>query len=78
MDPPRIHDLMRLYKLISKFIDPIDDISTLKIINEAYIDSRYPGEMGLLPNGEPNLKEATIFCEFTKSLFLRIISHLEV
>lgn len=78
LEPPRIHDLIRLYKLTSQFIDPIDDSVTLKIINEAYIDSRYPGEMGLLPNGEPTLKEATIFCEFTKFLFHRIKSHLEV
>ena len=69
LEPQRIHDLLRLYKLVSEYIDPIEDISTLKVINEAYIDSRYPGEMGLLPNGEPSLREATIFCEFTKSLF---------
>lgn len=69
LEAPRIHDLMRLYKLVSEHIDPIDEISMLKIINEAYIDSRYPGEMGLLPNGEPTLKEAILFCEFPNLSF---------
>lgn len=76
-EPQRIHDLLRLYKLVLEFIDPFDDISTLKIINEAYIDARYPGEMGLLPDGEPSIKEATAFCEFVKLVFSSIKTRIE-
>jgi HEPN domain-containing protein len=76
-EPQRIHDLLRLYKLVLEFIDPFDDISTLKIINEAYIDTRYPGEMGLLPDGEPSLKEAIAFCEFAKMVFSTIKTRVE-
>jgi HEPN domain-containing protein len=76
-EPQRIHDLLRLYKLVLEFIDPFDDISTLKIINEAYIDARYPGEMGLLPDGEPSIKEATEFCEFVKLVFSAIKTRIE-
>lgn len=47
-EPQRIHDLLRLYKLVLEFIEPFEDILTLKVINEAYIDSRYPGDMGFV------------------------------
>ncbi len=36
---------------------------TFKAIIEehGYIDARYPGAMGLLPDGKPSLNEATLF-----------------
>ena len=34
-EPQRIHDLLRLYKLVLEYIDPFDDILTLKVINES-------------------------------------------
>lgn len=76
-EPQRIHDLLRLYKLVLEFIDPFDDILLLKSINAAYIDSRYPGEMGLLPDGMPSLKEATNFIEFTEMVFSTIKVRLQ-
>lgn len=76
-EPQRIHDLLRLYKLVLEYIDPFDDITTLKVINEAYIDTRYPGEMGLLPNGMPSLKEANTFIEFANLVFTTIKKRLE-
>ena len=76
-EPQRIHDLLRLYKLVLEFIEPFDDISPLKVINEAYIDTRYPGEMGLLPDGAPSIKEARTFIEFTKLVFFTIKARLE-
>ena len=33
-----------------------------------YIDSRYPGELGLLPDGKPSLEEAKGFYEFAKNI----------
>ncbi|MDP3915003.1 MAG: HEPN domain-containing protein [Bacteroidota bacterium] len=76
-EPQRIHDLLRLYKLVLEFIDPLDDILLLKIINEAYIDTRYPGEIGLLPDGAPSKKEASVFVEFTKLVFFTVKNRLE-
>lgn len=76
-EPQRIHDLLRLYKLVLEFIEPFDDISSLKVINEAYIDARYPGEMGLLPDGAPSIKEAHSFIEFTKFVLSAIKAKLE-
>jgi HEPN domain-containing protein len=76
-EPQRIHDLLRLYKLVLEYIDPFDNIITLKIINESYIDTRYPGELGLLPDGAPSIKEATTFIEFTKMVFTTIKARLK-
>ena len=76
-EPQKIHDLLRLYRLVLEFIEPFDDILPLKVINEAYIDSRYPGELGLLPDGAPSMKEVTVLIEFTQLVFSTIKSKLE-
>lgn len=76
-EPQRIHDLLRLYNLVIKFIDPFDDIAPLKSINAAYIDSRYPGDLGLLPDGMPSLKEAATFIEFTEMVYSTIKVNLQ-
>ena len=75
-EPQKIHDLLRLYRLVLEFIEPFDDILPLKVINEAYIDARYPGELGLLPDGTPSIKEAIAIIEFTRLVFSTIKSKL--
>lgn len=54
----KTHDLLYLYKIIEKHFDLGIDIEMLKTVNELYIDSRYPGEFGLLPSGSPKPEEA--------------------
>ena len=53
---PKIHDLGKLYGMILD-IEPrmnieIDE-NVLSEINDVYIDTRYPPDLGLLPNGIP-------------------------
>jgi HEPN domain-containing protein len=50
---PRIHDLITLQDLIREFITLQIDQDLLNQINELYIDTRYPSELGLLPDGKP-------------------------
>lgn len=71
------HNLEKLYKKILKYIDIEIDENILEIINELYIDSRYPGEFGLLPDGKPTVKDAKEFYEFAKNIFEIIRSKLE-
>jgi len=73
----KTHDLVYLHKIIKKHFDLKIDIGTLRAINELYIDSRYPGEFGLLPDGKPTVEDAEKFYEFAKSIFEIIISKLE-
>ena len=76
MEPLRIYDLLRLYRLVLEYIGPFDDIQILKVINEAYIDARYQGELGLLPDGSPSIIEAIAFIEFAKFVYSTIKTNL--
>ena len=66
---PKIHDLLRLYNIVAPYLIFNLDIELLREINEVYSDSRYPGELGLLPNGSPTLQDAFRFKEFAKYVF---------
>jgi len=74
---PHKHDLLMLNKLISKYLT-IDDTYILDALNDLYIDSRYPGDMGLLPYGKPTLEDAKEFYEFAKSVFDRVCGILDI
>ena len=70
------HDLFRLRKHAGIILSEAES-KLLGIINEAYIDSRYPGELGLLPNGKPTLHEASEFVKLAETIFNRIKKSLE-
>jgi HEPN domain-containing protein len=58
------HNLLTL-KAAVESEHPIDlDEDTLSLLNQLYIDSRYPGELGLLPAGAPTLEDAREFARF--------------
>jgi HEPN domain-containing protein len=72
-DKPSIksHDLLRL-KLNADIMLSDPETILLSMINEVYIDSRYPGELGLLPNGKPTLSEAEAFIQLCDNILLRL------
>ena len=72
-DKPSIksHDLLRLQLNAGVKLSHQETIM-LGIINEVYIDSRYPGELGLLPNGKPTLSEAEAFIQLSDNILLRL------
>jgi HEPN domain-containing protein len=73
---PRIHNLLKLYGMISEY-EKIDvDLQSLKRINETYIDSRYPSDLGLLPNGQPSLKTVKEFYNTAKEVFQQVKSKI--
>ncbi|MCF8367427.1 MAG: HEPN domain-containing protein [Bacteroidales bacterium] len=65
------HDLLRLKDLAGLKISEKDYIF-LATINEIYTDSRYPGDMGLMPHGKPTLTEVNEFILFSEKLLDRI------
>ena len=67
------HDLIRLSELAELILSE-DEQMKIAIINEVYIDSRYPGELGLMPNGKPSPDEIKQFISFTETLFNRLKS----
>ena len=73
----KIHDLIKLFGIVKNYIKFGIDTEILKDINKLYIDARYPGEFGLLPNGKPTIDEAKRFYEFAKKIFDNIKHFLE-
>jgi HEPN domain-containing protein len=47
----KTHDLIKLNGMIKNIKDLGIDEKKLIVINEVYIESRYPGEIGLMPYG---------------------------
>lgn len=72
---PKIHNLVTLHGLVKNMLpsvmEPIE-IDTLNTLNTLYIDSRYPGEFGLLPNGKPTLEDARVFYRFAQDIHANV------
>ena len=61
------HDLLRLQHVANIRLRESETI-LLGIINEVYIDARYPGDLGLMPHGKPTIAEAITFFEFCEKI----------
>ena len=73
---PRIHDLKRLFSLTECYLKADYDENTVDKLNTLYIESRYPGSFGLLPNGRPTLDDVKEFYEFAKNILEAVKQHL--
>jgi HEPN domain-containing protein len=76
-DVPKVYSLNKLFKLNEHHIKTIDN----KIVNKLdklYIDSRYPGDMGLLPYGKPTLEDAKEFYDFAYMIFDKVCDILDI
>jgi HEPN domain-containing protein len=58
---PKIHNIITLKGKIEKYIKLDIEHEIFDQINELYTDSRYPTDMGLLPNGKPSTEIAEKF-----------------
>jgi HEPN domain-containing protein len=65
------HDLLRLQLNADIQLSDSEKI-LLGVINEVYIDSRYPGDLGLLPHGKPTLSEIKTFIQLCEVILNRI------
>jgi HEPN domain-containing protein len=65
------HDLLRL-QLYAGIELSDQETFLLSMINEVYIDARYPGDMGLLPHGKPTIPEVNEFIELCEKILERI------
>lgn len=68
----RTHDLLRLSALVGPYLTFELDDELLGIVNEVYIDARYPGEFGLLRHGNPSQEDAARFYQFARQIFDQI------
>jgi len=68
---PKIHGVNRLYSLITENTDitlPVTE-DELDFIDDVYIDTRYPGNFGLLPSGFPKKNEAKLLFDISEKLY---------
>ncbi len=67
---PRTHNLIRLHKICEDlFGDKLEfDDEKLILLNDVYIDSRYPADFGVLPSGQPGEKEANKVYLYAKEI----------
>jgi len=63
------HSLEMLYNKVKIHIPAELNMDQLILLDQLYIDARYPGELGLLPNGKPSVKEANEFYIIGKQMF---------
>ncbi len=57
----KTHNLQSLLIKIEKIIPfPVNDL-IISELDRLYIDSRYPGDLGLMPHGKPSLEEAEMY-----------------
>ncbi|MCB4790537.1 MAG: HEPN domain-containing protein [Elusimicrobia bacterium] len=76
-DIPRIHNLIRLYDIIKSKIKTKINEDHLKMLNETYIDTRYPSDLGLLPEGKPSKEKVRKFYKFSDTVYKTILKYLE-
>jgi HEPN domain-containing protein len=72
-----IHNLLALYGIIKEIIDLELDEDLLSTVNDIYLESRYPGEIGLLDDGSmPTVEQANKFFVFAKEIKAKIKNEL--
>lgn len=65
----KTHSLENLYNKVKNLIRLKLNIDGLIILDQLYLDARYPGDQGLLPNGKPTVSEASTFYKIAKEVF---------
>jgi HEPN domain-containing protein len=57
----KTHSLSYLLNKVEKQYILEYDEDTINTLDQLYIDARYPGDLGLLPNGKPGLDDAKTY-----------------
>ncbi|WP_446009675.1 HEPN domain-containing protein [Candidatus Electrothrix sp.] len=73
---PKIHNIITLRGKIENYIELSVDQELFDQINELYIDSRYPMDMGFLPDGKPSKEIAEEFFKIATEINKNIKEYL--
>ena len=73
---PKVHKLQYLIAIVDIQID--FNVEMIEVLDELYIESRYPGDLGLLPEGKPSLENAKDFDDFSKYIFEEVCMALNI
>jgi len=70
---PKIHDLEKLLGIIIEHnIILKTNTEIISMINDIYIESRYPGDQGLIPEGIPSIEFIQEIYSFAETLYKEI------
>jgi HEPN domain-containing protein len=58
--------------LIKDLISIDVDLAVLTDLDDLYMESRYPGELGLLPYGKPTVADAQEFFRTAQAIYARV------
>jgi len=73
----RIHDLTRLFSQILEEVDFEVDFAFLQVLDSIYTSSRYPSDLGLLPEGKPTIELVAQLYQFAKNVYENTIKMIE-
>ena len=74
---PKEHSTLKLYGLVKNVLPADFEIDMLTDLDDLYIESRYPGDLGLLPHGKPTKDESSEFFEFAQYVFDMVKKHIK-
>ena len=77
MDLVRIHNLERLIEIVKNHVKIDVNIVLIEKMDKLYIDSRYPADFGLLPDGKPTIEDAEEFYDVASSVYEVVKTNLE-
>ncbi len=73
----RSHSLKTLMGVISDHIDIKIEEEIIAALESLYIESRYPGSIGLLPEGKPTIEDAKMYLDTAKQVLTRVRDFLD-
>jgi len=73
----KTHNLERLLGMVLKQMSLDLDLNIIKRLDEVYISTRYPGDLGLLPSGKPTIQDAKELFDFADALYHDVKNLLE-
>lgn len=65
---PKMHALETLLPKVLRHLKISFPLDLLEDLDKLYIDARYPGDFGLLPNGKPTVNESKSFLELAEQI----------
>jgi HEPN domain-containing protein len=68
----RVHNLARLFEIVRPKAAFEVEVVLIEKLDKLYIDARYPGELGLLPDGKPTRADAQQFYACAKSIYEQV------
>jgi HEPN domain-containing protein len=73
----KIHQIERLLEIVKEHLEVKIDYELVQMLDSLYIESRYPVDIGLLPNGKPTEEDANKFFESAILIYRSVKKKLE-